>query len=98
MVVRPGERLATDGVVRSGRTALDTSAITGESIPMEVGPGEQVFAGSINGSGVLEVEVTATAEDNSLARIVHIVEAEQSARVLPSGWPTGSPNRWCPAS
>ena len=80
MVVRPGERLATDGVVRSGRTALDTSAITGESIPMEVGPGEQVFAGSINGSGVLEVEVTATAEDNSLARIVHIVEAEQSRK------------------
>ena len=80
MVVRPGERLATDGVVRTGRTALDTSAITGESIPMEVGPGEQVFAGSINGSGVLEVEVTATAEDNSLARIVHIVEAEQSRK------------------
>ncbi len=80
MVVRPGERLATDGVVRSGRTALDTSAITGESMPVEVGPGEQVFAGSINGAGVLEVEVTATAEDNSLARIVHIVEAEQSRK------------------
>jgi len=80
MVVRPGERLATDGVVRSGRTALDTSAITGESMPVEVGPGEQVFAGSINGAGVLEMEVTATAEDNSLARIVHIVEAEQSRK------------------
>ncbi len=80
MVVRPGERLATDGVVRTGRTALDTSAITGESMPMEVSPGEQVFAGSINGSGVLEVEVTASAEANSLARIVHIVEAEQSRK------------------
>ena len=80
MVVRPGERLATDGVVRSGRTALDTSAITGESMPVEVGPGEQVFAGSINGAGVLEVEVSAGAEDNSLARIVHIVEAEQSRK------------------
>lgn len=80
MVVRPGERLATDGVVRAGRTVLDTSAITGESVPVEVGPGDRVFAGSINGSGALEVEVTATAEDNSLARIVHIVEAEQSRK------------------
>ncbi|HQZ85044.1 MAG TPA: cation-translocating P-type ATPase, partial [Actinomycetota bacterium] len=80
MVVRPGERLATDGVVRTGRTALDTSAITGESMPIEVGPGDRVFAGSINGSGVLEVEATSTAEDNSLARIVHIVEAEQSRK------------------
>ena len=80
MIVRPGERLATDATVRSGRSALDTSAITGESMPVEVGPGEPVFAGSINGSGALEVEVTATAEDNSLARIVHIVEAEQSRK------------------
>ncbi|MHA6524437.1 heavy metal translocating P-type ATPase [Tessaracoccus sp. G1721] len=80
MIVKPGERLATDGAVRAGRTALDTSAITGESMPVEAGPGDQVFAGSINGSGVLEVDVTATASDNSLARIVHIVEAEQSRK------------------
>ncbi|MCE7080053.1 cation-translocating P-type ATPase [Streptomyces sp. ST2-7A] len=80
MVVRPGERLATDGTVRSGRSALDLSAITGESVPVEAGPGSEVFAGSINGTGVLEVEVTATAEDNSLARIVRIVEAEQSRK------------------
>ncbi|GAB3815615.1 cation-translocating P-type ATPase [Tessaracoccus terricola] len=80
LIVRPGERLATDGTVRVGRTALDTSAITGESMPVEVGPGQEVFAGSINGSGALEVEVTAGAQDNSLARIVHIVEAEQSRK------------------
>lgn len=80
MVVRPGERLATDGVVASGRTAMDTSAITGESVPVEAGPGDEVFAGSINGTGVLEVEVTAAAEDNSLARIVGIVEAEQARK------------------
>ncbi|TVU61985.1 cadmium-translocating P-type ATPase [Paenarthrobacter nitroguajacolicus] len=80
MVVRPGERLATDGRIITGRTSLDTSALTGESVPVEVGPGSEVWAGSINGTGPLEVEVTSTAENNSLARIVHIVEAEQSRK------------------
>lgn len=80
MLVRPGERLATDGVIRDGRTALDVSALTGESVPVEAGVGDAVYAGSINGTGVLEVEVTTTAEDNSLARIVNIVEAEQSRK------------------
>jgi cation-transporting ATPase G len=80
LLVRSGERVATDGVIRSGRTALDVSALTGESVPVEAGPGDTVYAGSINGTGVLEVEVTTTAEDNSLARIVNIVEAEQSRK------------------
>ncbi|QJY47814.1 heavy metal translocating P-type ATPase [Pseudonocardia broussonetiae] len=80
MLVRPGERVATDGRIAVGRTALDVSAITGESVPVEAGPGDEVFAGSINGSGVLEVEVTTTAENNSLARIVAIVEAEQARK------------------
>ncbi|MEV7473562.1 cation-translocating P-type ATPase [Pseudarthrobacter oxydans] len=80
MVVRPGERLATDGRILTGRTSLDTSALTGESVPVEAGPGSDVYAGSINGTGPLEVEVTSTAENNSLARIVHIVEAEQSRK------------------
>lgn len=80
MLVKPSERLATDGVIRSGHAALDVSAITGESIPVEAGPGSEVFAGSINGTGALEIDVTTTAENNSLARIVHIVEAEQSRK------------------
>ncbi|WP_026930170.1 heavy metal translocating P-type ATPase [Glycomyces tenuis] len=80
MLVKPGERIATDGIIRSGRTALDLSAITGESVPVEAGPDTEVFAGAINGTGVLEVEVTTTAENNSLARIVRIVEAEQSRK------------------
>lgn len=80
MVVRPGERLATDGRIITGRTSLDTSALTGESVPVEAGPGTDVYAGSINGTGPLEVEVTRTAENNSLARIVHLVEAEQSRK------------------
>ena len=80
VILRPGERLATDGTVRSGRSSLDISAITGESTRVEVNPGADVFAGSVNGGGVLEVEATATAENNSLARIVHIVEEAQERK------------------
>ena len=80
MIVKPGERLATDGTISSGHTALDTSAITGESVPTEAGPGNEVYAGFINGTGALEVTVTAAARDNSLAKIVRIVEAEQSRK------------------
>ncbi|MGW9553495.1 heavy metal translocating P-type ATPase [Nocardiopsis sp. NPDC055551] len=80
LVVRPGERLATDGRIAVGHTSLDTSAITGESVPVEAGPGDEVFAGSINGTRAVEVTVTSTAADNSLARIVSIVEAEQARK------------------
>uniref|UniRef100_UPI00262CB7D1 heavy metal translocating P-type ATPase n=1 Tax=Gordonia sp. (in: high G+C Gram-positive bacteria) TaxID=84139 RepID=UPI00262CB7D1 len=80
MLLRPGERAATDGVIRRGRTSLDLSAITGESVPVEVGPGDDVHAGAINGGGALEVEVTALASDSSLARIVHIVEQAQERK------------------
>lgn len=80
MVLRPGERAATDGVIRSGHTNLDLSAITGESVPVEAGPGDVVHAGAINGGGAIEVEVTARAVDSSLARIVHIVEEAQDRK------------------
>ena len=80
MLVKPGERIATDGIIREGRSALDVSAITGESVPVEATPGDEVFAGSINGTGVLQMDVTTTAQDNSLARIVRIVEAEQARK------------------
>jgi len=80
ILVRPGERVATDGVVRAGRSALDVSAITGESTRVEIGADDEVYAASINGGGALEVEVTATADTNSLARIVHIVEEAQERK------------------
>ena len=74
MVVRPGDRVATDGIVRSGRSTLDISAITGESTPVEITPGETVSAGAINYSGALEVETTADGSDNSLTAVVRLVE------------------------
>ena len=80
LVVRPGERIATDGTVRAGRSSLDTSAITGESIPVEVEPGTDVSAGSINTTGVLEVEATAAGTDNSLTTIVELVEQAQAEK------------------
>ncbi|MGQ0843452.1 MAG: heavy metal translocating P-type ATPase [Sporichthyaceae bacterium] len=80
LLIRPGERVATDGTVRAGRSAVDTSAITGESVPIEAGPGDPLYAGTINGGGILEVEVAATTADNSLARIVHIVEEAQERK------------------
>ena len=75
-----GERLATDGIVRVGQSSLDVSAITGESIPVEVGPGDAVLAGSINTSGVLEVEATAAGTDNSLTTVVELVEQAQTEK------------------
>ncbi|KAM9861596.1 cation-translocating P-type ATPase [Leucobacter sp. BZR 635] len=80
LVLSPGERLATDGVVASGSSALDTSAITGESIPVAVAPGDLVSAGSINTSAVLEITTTAAGTDNSLTAIVDLVEQAQAVK------------------
>ncbi len=74
LVVGAGERVATDGVVVDGRSSIDTSAVTGESIPVEVGPGDPVPAGAVNGSGSLLVKATADGRDNSLTQIVALVE------------------------
>ncbi|MDR0432887.1 MAG: cation-translocating P-type ATPase [Bifidobacteriaceae bacterium] len=78
--VGAGERIATDGTVIEGRSSLDTSAVTGESIPVDVGPSSQVSAGSINGSGTLRIEATADGRDNSLTQIVALVEQAQTRK------------------
>ncbi|MEV0297446.1 heavy metal translocating P-type ATPase [Nocardia sp. NPDC050710] len=80
MLVRAGDRIASDGIVREGRSSLDTAAVTGESIPVEVGPGDAVFAGSINAHGALTIEATASVADNSLAKIVRVVEDAQQRK------------------
>lgn len=77
---RPGERFALDGRVRAGQSAVDQSPVTGESIPVEKGPGDDVFAGTINQSGALEFEVTSPASDTVLARIIHAVEEAEGSR------------------
>ncbi len=80
LVVAAGDRIATDGVVVSGRSSLDTSAITGESIPVEVGPDDEVLAGSVNGSGALHVRASAAGTDNSLTTIVRLVQEAHSRK------------------
>ncbi|WP_291081193.1 cation-translocating P-type ATPase [Dietzia sp. UBA5065] len=80
LVVRPGERVATDGIVARGRSSVDASAVTGESIPVEVAPGDPVPAGSINTSGLLELTTTAPGTDNSITTIVHLVERAQTEK------------------
>jgi Cd2+/Zn2+-exporting ATPase len=78
--VKPGERFALDGRVTEGQSAVDQAPVTGESIPVDKAPGDQVFAGTINQSGSLEFEVTRPASDTVLARIIHAVEEAQSQR------------------
>ena len=78
--VRPGERIALDGQVISGQSTVDQAPITGESLPVEKGVGDPVFAGTINQAGSLEYRVLALASDSTLARIIHAVEQAQGAR------------------
>ncbi|WP_243736846.1 heavy metal translocating P-type ATPase [Cupriavidus sp. L7L] len=78
--LRPGERVALDGKVVRGQSALDQAPITGESVPVDKAEGDPLFAGSINQSGELEYTVTAPAGDSTLARIIHAVEAAQGSR------------------
>ena len=78
-LVRPGQNVATDGVVIEGTSAVDEAAVTGESIPVDKTVGDKVFAGTANGHGALVVEATATSATNTLARVVELVtEAQES--------------------
>lgn len=78
--VRPGERIGLDGEVLAGRSTVDQAPITGESLPLDKGPGDPLFAGTLNGAGELEYRATALAGDTTLARIIHAVEQAQASR------------------
>jgi len=80
ILVKPSERIPMDGQVVSGQSAVNQAPITGESVPVEKAPGAEVFAGTINGDGVLEIEVTRLAADNTLSRLIHLVEEAQSQK------------------
>ena len=80
MIVKPGEKIALDGIVRNGRSDVNQAPITGESLPVEKLEGDDVFAGTINGHGALIVAVTRRRADTTLARIVHLVESAQAKR------------------
>ena len=80
VVVRPGEKISVDGEVVLGRSSVNQAPITGESMPVDKAAGDDVFAGSLNGQGVLDVRSTKPASDTTLARIVHAVEVAQATR------------------
>ncbi|WP_376791166.1 heavy metal translocating P-type ATPase [Thermoflexus sp.] len=79
-IVRPGESIPTDGIVLEGRSMVNEAPVTGESIPVEKKAGMPVFAGTINQEGMLKVRATASFEDNTLARIIHLVEEAQEQK------------------
>jgi Cd2+/Zn2+-exporting ATPase len=80
VLVRPGERVAVDGAVLAGETAIDQSAITGESVPVNKSTGDSVFAGTINGYGAIQVRVDRLSQESTLAKIVQFVEEAQAEK------------------
>ncbi|WAJ26162.1 heavy metal translocating P-type ATPase [Antarcticirhabdus aurantiaca] len=80
ILVRPGDRIAADGTIVEGASAVDEAPVTGESVPKRKTIGDAVFAGTINTDGVLRVTVTAAAADNTIARVVRLVEEAQEAK------------------
>ena len=79
-IVRPGESVATDGEIIAGHSSLNQAPVTGESVPVEKNIGDRVFAATLNGEGALTIRVTKTTADNTLARIIQLVEEAQSSK------------------
>lgn len=96
-VVRPGERLATDGVVVAGRSTVDEAPVTGESVPVEKTVDSSVFAATINGDGALTIRATKAFADNTLARIIHLVEEAQERKGRAQQWIERFGRRYSPS-
>jgi cation-transporting ATPase V/Cu+-exporting ATPase len=80
MVIRPGEKVPTDGVIKEGRSAFDESMLTGESLPVDKGPGDRVFGATINQHGLILAEATRVGNETALAQIVRLVEDAQATK------------------
>jgi len=80
VLIRPGTRFPIDGIVLDGQSAVDESAVTGESLPVPKTAGERVYAGTLNGAGVLQVQATRLADDSTLARVIRMVREAQSVQ------------------
>lgn len=80
ILVRPGDRISADGVIVSGESAINEAPVTGESVPVQKNAGDSVFAGTVNGDAALRVRVTAAAADNTIARVVRLVEEAQESK------------------
>lgn len=96
-LVRPGEAIPTDGVIRVGASSLNEAPVTGEAVPVEKGVGAEVFAGSVNGSGALEVEATRPYAENTLQRIVQLVEEAQAQKSQTQRFVDRFSDRYSPA-
>lgn len=96
-LVRPGQGVATDGTVIEGRSAVSEAAITGESVPVDKGVADRVFAGTLNTTGALVVEATATVADNTLAKIVHLVTEAQEQKGRGERFMTRFARKYSPA-
>ena len=97
VVIRPGERVPLDGVVVKGRSSLDTKALTGESMPAEIGEGENIVSGSINLNGLLEVQVTKRYDDSTVAKILELVENASSRKAKAENFITRFARVYTPA-
>lgn len=80
MIVKPGEKIAMDGEVVSGFSSVNQAAITGESVPADKSAGDEVFAGTLNGEGLIDVKITKLVDDTTIAKIIHLVEEAQAEK------------------
>ncbi|MCB4824562.1 cadmium-translocating P-type ATPase [Roseicella sp. GB24] len=98
VLIRPGDRVPCDGTIEDGQSALDESPVTGESVPVARGPGDAVVAGSINADGALRVRVTRAASDNTIARIIRMVEEATASRAPTQRFIERFSNWWTPGA
>jgi Cd2+/Zn2+-exporting ATPase len=80
ILLRPGDKVPLDGVITAGRSDVNEAPLTGESLPIDKDPGDEIYAGTVNGRGALDVRVTRLVRDTRLARVIHLVETAQASR------------------